>query len=112
MAVRLKIITERSVYRCGCAGCMAYTPEEKASFPAQQIHAEEIGRLLRALRERYGERLDVSVVDPRNMLALWDNIRFRIRPSRPAWILENKKLFEGIPELGELQSAIDATLEK
>ena len=89
---------------------MAYTPEEKASFPAQAKHTEEIGRLLRALRERYGERLDVSVVDPRNMLALWDNIRFRVRPSKPAWILENKKLFEGIPELDDLQRAIDAAM--
>lgn len=91
---------------------MAYTPEEKASFPEQQRHTESIGRLLRALRERYGERLDVSVVDPRNMLALWDNIRFRIRPSRPAWILENRKCFEGIPDLDELQNLIDAAMAR
>ncbi|MDR1978084.1 MAG: hypothetical protein LBQ42_05055 [Synergistaceae bacterium] len=112
MTVRLKIIMERSVARLGCCGCVSYGPMEKASFPEQQAHIQSVGKILRSLRERYGERVDVSVVDPRNMIAFWDNIRYGIRPSTPAWILGRKKIFEGVPDLEKLQSALDAELER
>ncbi|NLL36865.1 MAG: hypothetical protein GX256_05010 [Fretibacterium sp.] len=50
-------------------------------------------------------------MDPRNILNLLDNIRYNIRPSRPAWILARKKFCEGIPDLAVLQDAIDALIE-
>jgi hypothetical protein len=59
------------------------------------------------LRDRYGERLDVSVVDPRNIMAFWDNIRYGVRPSRPTWVLDRRKFCDGLPDLAALQSAID-----
>jgi hypothetical protein len=65
---------------------------------------------LRALRDRYGQHLDISIVDPRNIMALWDNIRYGVRPSRPVWILDRRKIFEGIPELADLQGTIDAKM--
>ena len=63
--------------------------------------------MLRNLRERYGSRLDVSIVDPRNILSLWDNIRYSVRASKPVWILDRKKIGEGVLNLADLQSAID-----
>jgi hypothetical protein len=66
-----------------------------------------VGELLRSLKERYGNRLDISIVDPRNILSLWDNIRYSVRPSKPAWILDRKKIGEGVPNLTDLQNAID-----
>jgi hypothetical protein len=111
MTVRLKIIMERGVARLGCCGCIAYGPEEKASFPEQQDRIQKVGKILRALQERYGDRVDVSIVDPRNIIAFWDNIRYRVRPAIPVWILKRKKIFEGVPGLEELQSVIDAELE-
>jgi hypothetical protein len=75
-------------------------------------HIEAVGALLRALRERYGNKVEVSIVDPRNLLAFWDNIRFQIRPAMPAWILGRKKIFEGIPNLAELQRLLDLELER
>ena len=68
--------------------------------------------LLRSLKEHYGTRLELYIVDPRNVAALWDNIRFNVRPSRPAWILGRRKIFEGIPRIEELQNIIDAELQK
>jgi hypothetical protein len=112
MTVRLKILMERGVCRVGCCGCVAYSEEEKASFPQQQDHIQRVGGILRVLRDRYGERLDISIVDPRNILAFWDNIRFRVCPSTPAWILENKKFFEGIPELDTLLETIDSAFAR
>jgi hypothetical protein len=111
MTVRLKVYVERGVSGCGCCGCLVYGPEEKASFPEQQERAQSVGALLRALRDRYGDRLEVFLVDPRNILALWDTFRFRIRPALPAWILGRRKIFEGIPDLKELQALIDAELD-
>jgi hypothetical protein len=54
--------------------------------------------------------VDVYIVDPRKPLALWDNIRYRVRPATPVWILGRKKIFDGIPDLADLEKAIDAEL--
>jgi hypothetical protein len=54
--------------------------------------------------------LDVSVVDPRNILALWDNIRYGVRASRPTWVLDRRKFCDGLPDMTALQTAIDAEL--
>jgi hypothetical protein len=50
--------------------------------------------------------LDVSIVDPRNILALWDNIRYNVRASRPTWVLDGKKFCDGLPDMAALQIAI------
>lgn len=49
-------------------------------------------------------------MDPRNPLALFDIFRYRVRPSRPTWILGRDKLCDGIPSLDTLQEAIDRSL--
>lgn len=66
--------------------------------------------MLRALRDHYGDRLDVCLIDPRNILAFFDNIRYRVRPSRPTWILDRDKICDGIPRLETLMEAIDRRL--
>ena len=45
-----------------------------------------------------------------NPLALFDIFRYRVRPSRPTWILGRDKLCDGIPSLDTLQEAIDRSL--
>ena len=110
MPIRLKVIMERGVCRAGCCGCLSYSAEDKASFPKLQENIERVGEILRALRDRYGDKVEVALVDPRNILAFWDNIRFRIRPSTPAWILGGKKIFEGVPDLADLQRVLDFAL--
>jgi hypothetical protein len=52
------------------------------------------------------------VEDPSDFLSLWDSFRYRVRPDTPAWILEGKKTFEGVPDLDQLCSAIDAQLDR
>ncbi|MDR1730781.1 MAG: hypothetical protein LBR61_01670 [Synergistaceae bacterium] len=63
------------------------------------------------MRTRYGERLDINIVDPRNIMALWDIFRFRVRASRPTWVLDNRKFCDGIPSLASLQETIDAKIQ-
>ena len=67
--------------------------------------------LLRSLKERYGERVYISVVDPRNPFVLWYAIRYGAWASFTTWVLNSKKIFEGIPELEELERLIDFELE-
>ena len=66
---------------------------------------------MRSLKERYGDKLDVSVVEPRNPLALWDIIRYWAWSPCTAWIVNRKKIFEGVPELEELERRVDAALK-
>jgi hypothetical protein len=67
---------------------------------------------MRELENRYGNRVDISVEDPSDLLSLWNRFRYRVRPDTPAWILGGKKTFEGVPDLDQLCSAIDAQLDK
>jgi hypothetical protein len=89
-----------------------YSQEEKDSFPQQQKNIRAVAEIFRDLRDRYGDRLDLYMVDPRNVMALWDNFRYGVRPAVPAWILGRKKVFEGIPDAGKLRELIDAELAK
>jgi hypothetical protein len=40
-------------------------------------------------------------------MTVWDNIRYSVNVSKPAWILDRKKFCEGMPDLAILQRAID-----
>ncbi|MDR1740243.1 MAG: hypothetical protein LBR38_00120 [Synergistaceae bacterium] len=71
---------------------------------------EAVGALAVLLKERYGSSLEIAMVDPRNLIALWDNIRYGVRPARPTWVLGKTKIFDGIPEAAVLTDAIDREL--
>jgi hypothetical protein len=66
-----------------------------------------VGGILRALIDRYGNKLDISIINFRSILSLWENIRYGARASRPTWVLDGKKFCDGLPDLASLQSAID-----
>jgi hypothetical protein len=83
---------------------------EKPPEPAEYVH--RIADIMQELEHRYGERVDLSVEDPSDLLSLWNSFRYRVRSDTPAWILDGKKVFEGVPELSQLFDAIDAQLEK
>jgi len=68
-------------------------------------------KLLQSLKERYGDKVHISVVDPRNPLVLWYAIRYRAWATFSTWILNNRKIFAGIPELEELEHLINLELE-
>jgi hypothetical protein len=40
-------------------------------------------------------------------MTVWDNVRYSVDVSKPAWILDRKKFCEGMPDLAILQRAID-----
>ena len=69
-------------------------------------------KLLQSLKERYGDKLDVSVVDPRSPLVLWYALRYQAWATFFTWVLNSKKIFHGIPQLEELERLIDAELER
>ena len=64
----------------------------------------------RAVGERYGGKVRISLVDPRNPLVLWYALRYGAWASFTTWVLNGKKIFEGIPKLEELERLIDAEL--
>ena len=119
MTVQLKVIVEQSESQCGC-GCSYYNvaktdffsdTEKEGSFPDWRQNLRVIDELGQVLRDRYGDRLDISVVNPRSIRALLDNIRYKVRPSVPVWILDREKFCEGVPDLADLQNAIDGKMK-
>ena len=74
---------------------------------------QAIGALLRVVRDRYGDKVKISIKDPRFITSVWDNVRYKVqmRPSLPAWVVGRKKICDGIPELADLEHAIDEKLD-
>ncbi|GAB6280976.1 MAG: hypothetical protein STSR0007_11100 [Thermovirga sp.] len=108
--VRLKVFLEQPGFSVGCVD-LEYGTEEMKSFPL----AEErlmVGRLLVNLRGRYGENLRVDLIDPRNIMSLFDIFRFRVRSTEPVWILDGGLIFRGVPEWEDLYRVIDRVMDK
>ena len=73
---------------------------------------QAIGALLRAVKDRYGDKINISIKDPRFITSVWDNLRYKVqmRPPLPAWVVDRKKICDGIPKLDELKREIDEKL--
>ena len=66
--------------------------------------------LAHAVKNRYGNKVDVSIIDPRHILSFWYYLRYKVSRSLPAFVLDRKKIFDGVPELADLERAIDEKL--
>ena len=75
---------------------------------------QAIGELLRAIRERYGDKVKITIKDPRFVTSVWDNLRYKVqvRPPLPAWVVDRKKICDGIPKLADLEREIDEKLNQ
>lgn len=78
----------------GCGGridgdACRWTRAGESVFAERRRLMERTGAVYRAVRERFGDRVEISVVDPRNAVALAflvlrDAMRFAVRPRRLA----------------------------
>jgi hypothetical protein len=117
MALKLKVFLQRKsdVYEHmrGCCCCPSYLSVENGFLPPRyEEYIQGVGELLRTVRDRYGVRVEVTVVNPLSLFALWDSIRYRIAPNVPAWVLGRRKIFDGLPDVEELIGVLDEALEK
>ena len=76
------------------------------SFPMQAARVA-VGSLLRRVRERFGDRLRVDLIDPRCSFFLFDLIRFNVRATEATWVLDGRLLFRGVPEEEALLSELE-----
>ena len=106
--IKLKLIMERSSSG-GSGGCGAYIPGGEQVEGRQDTMAD-ISALLSGIRETFGDRVDISVMDPRSIFSFFDLFRYRVRGTDPVWILNGKKTFEGVPSREELQQSIQRLL--
>jgi hypothetical protein len=80
--------------------------KEGCVFPERRAQMEQAGAIYRALRERFGDQIEIQVIDPRNAiswfpLVLTDMWRFQRGWRRCAWSLARLKT-SGIVINGEL----------
>ncbi|MDR1376429.1 MAG: hypothetical protein LBJ22_02870 [Synergistaceae bacterium] len=109
MTAKLKLFIQETFCMpgCCCAATLRATDGEPL-FSNPQDYEADVRRLLDALRARYGARLDISVVNSWGFFALLDVLRLKITPSKPTWVLNGKKIFEGLPDSDELIAAVDS----
>lgn len=105
---RIKLFLEKGSFNVGCVG-PKYSAEELASLP-QGKNLARIGDILNNIREKYGDQVEVSIIDPRSIISIIDNIRYNIKSSKPTWILDGEKIFEEVPSWEELENRIDSVL--
>ena len=70
---------------CGCLPEDVLRSHTEAAFQARPAAVAAIQHLHRALRDRYGDAIEIQVVDPRNVVGLTyllirDFLRFRVNP--------------------------------
>jgi hypothetical protein len=113
MAVKLKIFLQSQICMPGCGWCqsqMFLENREDRVIPNHREDANGVGKLIPVINERYGQVVDVSIINPWSLFAFWDCFRLNITPVRPAWVLGGKKICEGVPEADDLLAAMDAEL--
>jgi len=67
---------------------------------------ESVGRLLVKVRDTFGDRIEIDILDPRCSFWIFDLVRFRVKSTEPVWILDGKLLFRGIPGWTELEGVL------
>lgn len=87
-----------------------YGEEEMRSFPMQAARVA-VGSLLRRVRERFGDRLRVDLIDPRCSFFLFDLVRFNVRATEATWVLDGRLLFRGVPEETALLSELERRIQ-
>ncbi|MDR3221424.1 MAG: hypothetical protein LBU46_05365 [Candidatus Accumulibacter sp.] len=111
MTVKLKLFIQGGFCMPNCCGAPTLRATDgEALFAKPWEYESKVNELLKELRSRYGERLDVSVVNSWGFFELWDVLRLKISPSKPTWVLEGKKVFEGVPKADEIMAAVDAAI--
>ncbi|NLD96209.1 MAG: hypothetical protein GX635_03745 [Synergistaceae bacterium] len=101
---KIKIIMEKSA-ASGAGGCGAYIPGGE-SIEGRQDAVSAIRELLSKTKETFGESVDISVMDPRSIFSFVDNFRYNIKGTAPAWIVNGKKVFEGVPKWDEWEKIL------
>lgn len=63
------------------------------------------------IRERYGDRIEIVVIDPRCSLWFFDFFRYRIRADQVTWVMKGKVLFRGVPSWEEMEAVLECLLK-
>lgn len=79
------------------------------SFPMRNSRVL-VGDLLGKIREKYGDRVEVNIYDPRCYLWFFDMVRFNIRATEVVWVLDGKLLTRGLPAWSELDGLMEARI--
>jgi len=106
----LKVFLEHPGFSVGCVD-LEYGEEEMKSFP-MALARLQVGKLLVAVRDTFGDSLRVDLVDPRSITSLLDIIRFRVKCTEPAWVLDGRLVFRGIPGWDDLRQSIEGAIGK
>jgi len=105
----LKIFMEKpEIYSC-CLPIDYREMEEMETFHLLG-EREKVGSLLRRIKREYGDKIEVELIDPRNVLYFFEIFKYKIRAKEIAWVLNNKVFFRGIPLWDELKAALDQAI--
>ncbi|MFA0887878.1 MAG: hypothetical protein ACC613_02135 [Synergistales bacterium] len=75
------------------------------SFP-MRADRESAAELLVKMREAFGDRVEIDILDPRCSFWIFDLIRFRVKSTEAVWVLDGKLIFRGIPLWEDLEKAL------
>ncbi len=68
--------------------------------------------LLVRLRETFGSRVELRVVDPKCLFWILSVVRHRIKATEPTWILRGRCIFRGIPSWEALRDLLEKEISR
>lgn len=104
----LSVYVEEGSFNLGYVGGK-YNEEELRSY-LKGKNRETLSEMLKNLHEYYGKKINLSIHDPRNISSLPADIKHNIKLSEPTWILDGKKIFEGIPEWEDIKNELEKVI--
>ncbi len=69
------------------------------------------GKLMVRIREVYGDRVEMVVIDPRASIWFFDFFRYRIKANEVTWVMDGKVLFRGVPPWEKMRDILDESLK-
>ncbi len=112
--VTLRIFIEKPIVYSGC-GRVPFRDSDYESLPSVGYY-RDVSILLREIYDHFQERVNIEVIDPRNILFLWDVIRYRVKATEPTWLIiygkDVKYIFRGIPKEEEIEALLRNLLEE
>lgn len=107
---RLKVFVERPSSSSSCMTMDFNAMQaEKETFLTLPL-ATQVASLAREVSREFGTRVELDLIDPRNMFFLLDVLRYGVKPTEPVWVLDGKIAFRGVPEWKDLRAVIEESL--
>ncbi|UZN22585.1 hypothetical protein GM182_01345 [bacterium 3DAC] len=115
-SVLLRVFVEKPIVYSGCGRVPYRKTDDYQFFPSKQA-LETLKTYLPALKEEFGDRLRIEVVDPRNILFFFDVLKYGVKGTNSLWVIKDKdgkvvEVYKDTPPIRDIKNILVRLLEE